>query len=89
MSALQRSPHKPVLLAQFPLAKYSYAETSCDQHGPVNWTHVHSNDLTVIFAKDETPASTMASFQQKLRLQVARGREQLVCAMRQQPEEDD
>jgi hypothetical protein len=74
MSVLQ-----PMGLVQFPLAKYSYAETSSDQHGPINWTHVHSSDLNVVFEKDARPSSTVTSFQQRLRLRVVRGREQLVC----------
>lgn len=70
MSVLQRNPHQPTLLAQYPLVKYSYAETSSDQHGPINWTHVQSNDLTIIFESEPV--------QQKLRLRVVRAREQLV-----------
>ncbi|OKL56209.1 hypothetical protein UA08_08420 [Talaromyces atroroseus] len=72
MSGLQ-----PMVLAQFPLAKYSYAETSSDQHGPINWTHVHSSDLNVVFEKEEMTTPSMASFQQRLTLRVVRGREQL------------
>lgn len=70
MSVLQRNPHQPTLLAQYPLVKYSYAETSSDQHGPISWTHVQSNDLNAIFETE--------SVQQKLKLRVVRAREQLV-----------
>lgn len=70
MSVLQRNPHQPTLLAQYPLVKYSYAETSSDQHGPISWTHVQSSDLTVIFESEPVL--------QKLRLRVVRAREQLV-----------
>uniref|UniRef100_A0A093VT85 Uncharacterized protein n=2 Tax=Talaromyces marneffei PM1 TaxID=1077442 RepID=A0A093VT85_TALMA len=69
MSVLQRNPHQPKLLAQYPLVKYSYAETSSDQHGPISWTHVQSNDLNAIFENEPV--------QQKLRLRVVRAREQL------------
>ncbi|EED23313.1 conserved hypothetical protein [Talaromyces stipitatus ATCC 10500] len=69
MSVLQRNPHQPMLLAQYPLVKYSYAETSSDQHGPINWTHVQSNDLNAIFEKEPV--------QQRLKLRVVRAREQL------------
>ncbi|KUL90874.1 hypothetical protein ZTR_00947 [Talaromyces verruculosus] len=69
MAVLQRNPHQPTLLAQYPLVKYSYAETSSDQHGPISWTHVQSNDLNAIFESEPV--------QQKLKLRVVRAREQL------------
>ncbi|GAM34308.1 hypothetical protein TCE0_015f01799 [Talaromyces pinophilus] len=69
MAVLQRNPHQPTLLAQYPLVKYSYAETSSDQHGPISWTHVQSNDLNAIFESEPV--------QQNLRLRVVRAREQL------------
>jgi hypothetical protein len=70
MSVLQRNPHQPTLHAQYPLVKYSYAETSSDQDGPISWTHVQSNELNTIFETEPV--------QQKLRLRVVRAREQLV-----------
>lgn len=77
MSTLERNPHQPIVLAQFPLAKYSYAETTSDQHGPVNWTHLQANELNVVFEKEAMPVSNLSSLQ-KLRLRVVRAREQLV-----------
>lgn len=70
MSVLQRNLHQPTLFAQYPLVKYSYAETPCDQHGPISWTHVQSNDLNANFESEPV--------QQNLRLRVVRAREQLV-----------
>jgi hypothetical protein len=78
MSSLRRQLQQSNVLAQFPLAKYSYAETLADQHGPVNWTHLHSSDLNVLFEKDSSSASGISSIQLKLRLRVIRAHENLV-----------
>lgn len=70
MALSQRGPLQPVLLAQYPLAKYSYADTASDQYGSISWTHVQSSDLNAIIEKD--------SIQERLNLRVVRAQEQLV-----------
>lgn len=70
MALSQRGPLQPVLLAQYPLAKYSYADTASDQHGSISWTHVQSSDLNAIIEKE--------SIQERLNLRVVRAQEQLV-----------
>ncbi|QKX58658.1 uncharacterized protein TRUGW13939_05785 [Talaromyces rugulosus] len=77
MSSLRSQLQQSNVIAQFPLAKYSYAESLADQHGPVNWTHLHSSDLNVLFEKDTSSASGISSIQQKLRLRVIRAHENL------------
>ncbi|CRG84075.1 hypothetical protein PISL3812_01412 [Talaromyces islandicus] len=77
MTSLRRQLQQSNVIAQYPLGKYSYAETLADQRGPLNWTHLHSNDLNVLFEKVSSSSSAISSLQQQLRLRVIRAHENL------------
>ncbi|KAH8705004.1 hypothetical protein BGW36DRAFT_353433 [Talaromyces proteolyticus] len=77
MSIRQLVSKQSMVLAQFPLAKYSYVETLVNQHESPNWTHSHSSDLTIIIEKEEPSPSAINFMQPKLRLRVVRAQENL------------